>query len=65
LQPVFELVAAACRRHAAFDRLTPLFLPPSKKGHPNGVAFCLAKDCYFNKMRVIVNFRNRETLLLF
>ena len=25
----------------------------------------LAKDCYFNKMRVIVNFRNRDTLLLF
>lgn len=25
----------------------------------------LAKDCYFNKMRVIVNSRNRDTLLLF
>ena len=25
----------------------------------------MAKDCDVNKMRVIVNFRNRDTLLLF
>ena len=35
------------------------WIPPGyikTKKHPVGVPFVLAKDCYFNKMRLIVEF---------